>query len=74
MLYCNTVTVAATQRAGAGLGAQALGWACRRAGGRRARAERRLGRWGTQAWACRAAGSRARAERAGGREWGVSGA
>ena len=38
MLYCNTVTVAATRRAGAGLGAQALGWACRRAGESRAQA------------------------------------
>ena len=31
-MYCNTVTVAATRRAGAGLGVQALG---RRSGGRR---------------------------------------
>ena len=45
MLYCNTVTVAATRRAGAGLGSRALGRACRRAGGRR------RWRWGAQAWA-----------------------
>ena len=35
MLYCNTVTVAATRHAGAELGVQALG---RRAGGRKAQA------------------------------------
>ena len=30
MLYCNTVTVATTRRAGAGLSARSLGRACRR--------------------------------------------
>ena len=76
MLYCNTVTVAATRRAGAGLGAQALGWACRRArrrqsaGARGSRRGAQVGRrWGAQAGmrgrARRASGTAGRARRAG---------
>ena len=62
MLYCNTVTVAATRCAGAGLGAQALGWACRFWAGEQAGARRRRGRW-----AMRGASGRAGAGRAGAR-------
>ena len=36
MLYCNTATVVATRRAGAGLGARALGRACKRWAGAQA--------------------------------------
>ena len=63
MLYCNTVTVVATPRAGAGLGAQALGWACRRWAGAQAGAGCRHGRWGVRE-ARGQAGKRAGARRA----------
>ena len=68
MLYCNTVTVAATRHAGAGLGAQALGWArgrwAERAGAGQA-CRPAQGAGGAQAGG-RSAGGRAERRRAGG--------
>ena len=69
MLFCNTVTVAATRRAGAGLGAQALGWACRRWVGAQG-AGRALGRTaagGARRWAGTRAPKQARADGRAGR-------
>ena len=78
MLYCNTAIVAATRRASAGLGTQALGWARGRWAGAQAGARggrtrgarsrqggRRAGRWGVRSERDTSAGRAACAHRLG---------